>query len=419
MIKRIESSFALLAVSAAIGCGVILLAGCAMAEKGGSESPSHRPNAKSTAKESMPGVPPPSLYKRLGGEEAITEVVDELLKRVTEDPRIKQRFEGANTARLGHMLIEQLIAASGGPKTYTGGDMKTVHRGMEITGAEFDALVGDLADALKACKVPESEQKELLGLLAPMRGDIVDPLSPLDKRMGRIEKSLGDIQGRLGEIQGDVKTIKSSPATKPAEAPKTPIQPDESFHPPKWLPSELAVAKNVIARYAKEPLKTEGENRRDLLDHPLQQTRFLNQAGELIDLNTVKGKKIVLVVMRGFSGVFCLHCSSQLVALSENLERFKQRGIELFVVYPGEAKTVPAFVKATGKLQPGFAPPFPLLLDVDLSAVRTFMIEGNLAKPTTMILDESGIVRWAYVGKQPADRPSVEAILAAADRLKK
>ena len=54
---------------------------------------------------------------------------------------------------------------------------------------------------------------------------------------------------------------------------------------------------------------------------------------------------------------------------------------------------------------------------VDLLAVRTFRVEGHLAKPTSIIVDESGIVRWAYVGRQPADRPSAAELIEALDRL--
>ena len=45
--------------------------------------------------------------------------------------------------------------------------MKDAHTGMGITGAEFDALVGDLVGALDKFKVPEREKGELLGALGP------------------------------------------------------------------------------------------------------------------------------------------------------------------------------------------------------------------------------------------------------------
>ncbi|SOY67849.1 Hemin transporter (fragment) [Cupriavidus taiwanensis] len=104
---------------------------------------------------------------------AITAVVDDFVGNVATDTRINARFANANIPRLKTRLVEQICAGSGGPCTYGGLDMKTAHAGMAITNAEFDALVDDLVKSLNKFKVPEREQKELLGILGPMRKDIV------------------------------------------------------------------------------------------------------------------------------------------------------------------------------------------------------------------------------------------------------
>jgi hemoglobin len=119
-----------------------------------------------------------SLYERLGAKPAITAVVDEFVARVAADAKINRYFAAAaaNPQRLAAFkgkLVDQICAASGGPCTYTGKNMKDAHAGMGITGAEFDALVGDLVGALDKFKVPEREKGELLGALGPMKTDIV------------------------------------------------------------------------------------------------------------------------------------------------------------------------------------------------------------------------------------------------------
>ena len=116
---------------------------------------------------------PSSLYERLGKKEAITAVVDDFVGRVANDGRINGKFANANIPHLKAMLVEQICAASGGPCTYTGRDMKTTHIGMAITNEQFDALVGDLVATLNKFNVPEREKKELLGALGPMRNDVV------------------------------------------------------------------------------------------------------------------------------------------------------------------------------------------------------------------------------------------------------
>ena len=115
-----------------------------------------------------------SLYKRLGGIEAITAVVKGFRDRVARDDRINQKFARTDLGRLTRMLIDQVCQAAGGPCTYSGRSMKEAHAGMGVTSGEFDALVGDLVATLNQFKVGKTEQGELLGVLGPLKPDIVE-----------------------------------------------------------------------------------------------------------------------------------------------------------------------------------------------------------------------------------------------------
>jgi hemoglobin len=119
-----------------------------------------------------------SLYERLGGLESITSVVDSFVGRCASDDRINRKFERSDVPRLKKMLVDQVCEATRGPCTYTGRDMRPTHDGMAVTAGEFDALVEDMVLTLGEFDVPRAEQQELLGLLAPMRGDIVEVESP-------------------------------------------------------------------------------------------------------------------------------------------------------------------------------------------------------------------------------------------------
>ena len=128
-------------------------------------------------------TPPPaaaqsgdSLYKRLGGYDAIAAVVDDFIGRMIADPSLKRFFDpfsNDSKGRIRQHLVDQICAASGGPCVYTGRDMKSVHAGLGIQGRHFGALVQDLGKTLNKFKVPPREQKELVAILAPMRRDIV------------------------------------------------------------------------------------------------------------------------------------------------------------------------------------------------------------------------------------------------------
>ena len=115
-----------------------------------------------------------SLYERLGGKEAITAVVDAFVANVAGDQRINRFFKDANIPRLKKMLVDQICQATGGPYEYKGLDMKSAHKGMGVSSADFNALVENLVKALDTFKVPEKEKGELLGALAGMKGDIVE-----------------------------------------------------------------------------------------------------------------------------------------------------------------------------------------------------------------------------------------------------
>ena len=120
-----------------------------------------------------------SLYERLGGKAAITAVVDEFVARVASDKRINAFFAAtaADPKRLAAFkgkLVDQICEAAGGPCKYTGKDMKSAHQGMGVGSADFDALVENLVGALNKFKVGADEQKTLLGVLGPMKSDIVE-----------------------------------------------------------------------------------------------------------------------------------------------------------------------------------------------------------------------------------------------------
>jgi hemoglobin len=119
------------------------------------------------------GAAASTLYERLGGYDAIQAVVDQTITNVAADHRINKFFAHADIPHLRRSLADQICAASGGWCIYGGRDMKTAHAGMHIHSRHFNALVQDLGMALTKFKVPAQEQHELVAILAPLKGDIV------------------------------------------------------------------------------------------------------------------------------------------------------------------------------------------------------------------------------------------------------
>lgn len=126
--------------------------------------------------DAAPPAPKP-LFERLGGMDAVKAVVDSFVENVAHDTKINGVFKkttGAKLVTFKKNLADQVCEVTGGPCKYAGKDMKTAHKGMKITEAQFDALVLDLSTALDEHKVAADDKKELLGMLGPLKEDIVE-----------------------------------------------------------------------------------------------------------------------------------------------------------------------------------------------------------------------------------------------------
>ena len=99
--------------------------------------------------------------------------MDDFVNRLLTDPRIGGHFKEAKPQPLKDSLTRQICQLSGGPCQYTGPDMKTAHGEMDITKANFHALVEVLQAAMDAQGIAFSQQNRLLALLAPMQRDVI------------------------------------------------------------------------------------------------------------------------------------------------------------------------------------------------------------------------------------------------------
>ena len=84
-----------------------------------------------------------TLYARLGGYDAIALVVDDFIHRLATDKRFEKFFTGFSEdsqKRLRQHILDQFCMAAGGPCVYTGREMRTVHKGLGITEADWRAM---------------------------------------------------------------------------------------------------------------------------------------------------------------------------------------------------------------------------------------------------------------------------------------
>jgi hemoglobin len=121
----------------------------------------------------------PPLYERLGGVYSIATVVDDLIDRVMNDPRLNanprvdEAHHRVSAAGFKFLVTELVCWASGGPQQYSGRSMRESHQDLRITAAEWDAFLDDLQQTLDRFAVPPAEQAELKAIVASTRAEIV------------------------------------------------------------------------------------------------------------------------------------------------------------------------------------------------------------------------------------------------------
>jgi hemoglobin len=118
-----------------------------------------------------------SLYQRLGGYDALAAVTDDFIGRLGTNKLLSRFFGGLSEdsqAKLRQHVVDLLCQTTGGPCKYTGRDMRTSHKGLGITTAEWDSAVKDLVGTLEKFKVPKPESDEVLAAISGLKKDIVE-----------------------------------------------------------------------------------------------------------------------------------------------------------------------------------------------------------------------------------------------------
>ena len=114
-----------------------------------------------------------SLYERLGGTDGITNITSDLVDNHLANSRIASRFADSDVAGMKKSAAAFVITGTGGPEVYTGGDMVSVHAGMNIDAEEFMAVMDDALNAMTKNNIGQREQEEILFVLYSMRSQVM------------------------------------------------------------------------------------------------------------------------------------------------------------------------------------------------------------------------------------------------------
>jgi hemoglobin len=119
-----------------------------------------------------------TLFERLGGTTGIASIVDDVVEAHINNPAISPRFlpykeQPEKLAVIKQHTVDFFSAGSGGPARYTGRDMPTTHRGMNINPTEYMHVVDDILMVLSKRAVDENSRKDVLAILWSLKDMII------------------------------------------------------------------------------------------------------------------------------------------------------------------------------------------------------------------------------------------------------
>ena len=130
-----------------------------------------------------------SLYKRIGGYDAIAGFVDLAFPRVAAHPHLDKYFKGHaddSKYRQRQLIIDKLSNTLQGPTIYLGRPLESVHKGLNITADEWDIFMQILVKTM-----------DDRGIAGEVKKDFVDAIS---KCIQRSNSGRGNTQVTTGLV---------------------------------------------------------------------------------------------------------------------------------------------------------------------------------------------------------------------------
>ena len=115
-----------------------------------------------------------SLYDRLGRFDGISRIVNDVVDAHLANSLVAPRFQAAKDMdRLRRMATEFFCAGCGGPEPYTGRDLLTTHKGMNINEQEYIAVMDDILGTLEKHDIDAGTRGEVAAILYSLKGEVI------------------------------------------------------------------------------------------------------------------------------------------------------------------------------------------------------------------------------------------------------
>lgn len=124
------------------------------------------------------------------------------------------------------------------------------------------------------------------------------------------------------------------------------------------------------------------------LGEKLQPFKQEDLNGNIIDMNTIIGKKPVMLV---FWASWCPNCKIEAPKINQLVEKYRDQGMEFIgvnIAFNDSIKRARSFVKKTEMA-------YPTVFDADNAITQKYMVRGV---PTILVADSNGIVQFRNYG---------------------
>ena len=126
----------------------------------------------------MVATMPALLFDRLGGTAGITAIVEAVVEEHMNNPAIRSRFlpykeQPERLTAIRQHTVDFFSVGSGGPVTYSGRDMVSTHKGMDISPGEYMHAVDDILRVLDRHEIDDPSKKEVLSILWSLKDMII------------------------------------------------------------------------------------------------------------------------------------------------------------------------------------------------------------------------------------------------------
>ncbi|WP_458188166.1 group I truncated hemoglobin [Haladaptatus sp. NG-WS-4] len=114
-----------------------------------------------------------TVYREIGGREAVEAVVDDFYDRVLSDDQLVAFFEGMDMEELRAHQVQFISSVAGGPVEYSGADMREAHAHLDIGEEDFDAVATHLERALRSNGVDDTNVEAILAEVGALKAPVL------------------------------------------------------------------------------------------------------------------------------------------------------------------------------------------------------------------------------------------------------